>query len=159
MCASTALSIMGASHFLWLCGCGVTSPSFEEVRPADVFEAASDGEQGVGARFRLAASRRFESVAKDVLPDAFRNAGSDRQSVLPIEVALLSVRIGPAGANAGRDSLGSAAVRLRNGHRLSGPPVVPESSETAPGSTHAEPPQSRLQPSNTEPGRNAKTQN
>ena len=73
--------------------------------------------------------------------------------------ALHSVRVGLAGANAGRDGFGPVAVRLRNGHRLSGPPAVRESSETAPGSTHAEPPESRLQPSNTEPGRNAKTQN
>ena len=72
---------LGASHFLWLCGCGATSPSFEEVGPADVFEAASYGEQGVGARFRPAASRRFESVAEDVLAGAFHDAGSDRQSM------------------------------------------------------------------------------
>ena len=94
-----------------------------------------------------------------MLAGAFRDAGSDRQSMLPIEVALRSVRVGLAGANAGRDSFGPAAVRLRIGRRLSGPPAVRKSSETALGSTHAEPPQSRLQPSNTEPGRNAKTQN
>ena len=123
---------LGASHFLWLCGCGATSSSFEEVGPTDVFEAASYGEQGVGARFQPAASRRFESVAEDVLACAFHDAGSDRQSMLPIEIALHSVRVGLAGANAGRDSFGPAAVRLRNGHRLSGPPAVRESSETAP---------------------------
>ena len=109
--------------------------------------------------FRPAASRLFESVAEDMLAGTFHDAGSNLQSMLPIEVALHSVRVGLAGANAGRDSFGPVAVRLRNGRRLSGPPVVRESSETAPGSTHAEPPQSRLQPSNTEPGRNAKTQN
>ena len=137
----------------------MTSPSFEEVGPADVFEAASYGERGVGARFRPAASRRFESVAEDVLAGAFHDAGSSRQSMLPVEVALHSVRVGLAVANAGRNSFGPVAMRLRNGHRLSGPPAVRESSETALGSTHAEPPQSRLQPSNTESGRNAKTQN
>ena len=52
--------------------------------------------------------------------------------MLPVEVALHSVRVGLAGANAGRDSFGPVAVRLRNGHRLSGPPAVRESSETAP---------------------------
>ena len=46
----------GASHFLWLSGCGATSPPFEEVKPTPVFEAAFDGEQGVGFGFRLAAS-------------------------------------------------------------------------------------------------------
>ena len=150
---------LGASQFLWLCGCGATGPSFEEVGRADVFETASYGEQGVGARFRPAASRRFESVAEDVLAGAFRDAGSDRQSMLPIEVALHSGRVGLTGANAGRDSFGPVAVRLRNGDHFSGLPAGRESSETAPGPNHAEPPQSRLQPSNTEPGRNAKTQN
>ena len=51
-----ALSLKGASHFLWLCGCSATSPPFEEVRPTPAFEAALDGEQGVGFGFRLAAS-------------------------------------------------------------------------------------------------------
>ena len=115
----------GASHFLWLCGCGATSSSFEEVGPADVFEAASYGEQGVGARFRPAASRRFESVAEDVLAGTFHDAGSNRQSMLPIEVALHSVRVGLVGANAGRDNFGLAAVRLQNGDHMSGPPRPP----------------------------------
>ena len=150
---------MGASHFLWLWGCGATNSSFEEVGPADVFEAASYGEQGVGARFRQAASRLFESVAEDVLACTFYNAGSNRQLMLPTEAALHLVRVGLAGANAGRDSFGPAAVRLQNGDHMNGPPAVRRSSETAPGSTHAEPPQSRLQPSNTEPEQNAKTQN
>ena len=69
--------------------------------------------------------------------------------MLPIEVGLHSVRVGLAGANAGRDSFEPVAVRLQNGHRLSGPPAVRESSETATGSTHAEPCRPRLQPSET----------
>ena len=145
----------GASHFLWLCGCGETSPSFEEVEPADVFKTASYGEQGVGARFRPAASRLFESVAEDALVGTFHDAGSNRQSMLPIEVALHSVRVGLAGANADRDSFGPAPEWPSLGRAA----CRSQSSETAHGLTHAEPPQSRLQPSNTEPGRNAKTQN
>ena len=43
----------------------------EELEPTYVFEAVSDGEQGIGARFRPAAPRLFESVADDVLADAF----------------------------------------------------------------------------------------
>ncbi len=53
---------MGAVHFLWLGGCGAASPPIEEVGPTHVFEAASDGGHGVGARFRPAASRLFEPV-------------------------------------------------------------------------------------------------
>ena len=38
---------MGASHFLWLCGCGATShPPFEEVGPAHVFEASANLAEG-----------------------------------------------------------------------------------------------------------------
>ena len=47
----------GASQFLWLRGCGATSPPLEEVGPPHVFEAASYGEQGVGTRH----SRVFRS--------------------------------------------------------------------------------------------------
>ena len=45
-----------------------------------VFEAASDGEQGVAARYRSAAPRPFESAADNVLAGAFQAAGADRQS-------------------------------------------------------------------------------
>ena len=89
----------GASQFLWLRGCGATSPPFEEVGPPHVFEAASDGEQGVGARFRPAASRLFESAADDVLAGAFHDAGADRQSARPIEIVPHSVRVGFAVAD------------------------------------------------------------
>ena len=81
-------------------------PFIRAFGPAYVFEAASYGKQGVGARFRPAASRLFESVAEDVLAGTFHDAGSDRQSMLPIEAALHSVRVGLACANAGRDGFG-----------------------------------------------------
>ena len=68
----------GASHFLWLRGCGATNFPFEEVGPSHVFEATSDGEQCVGADFRPAAPRLFESAADDALAGVFRHAGSDR---------------------------------------------------------------------------------
>ena len=113
----------GVSHFLWLCGCGAISPPFEEVGPAHVFEAAPYGEQGVGARFRSAASRLFESVADDLLAGAFHDAESDRQSARPIEVALHSVRVGFVGADAGRNGFGPAAVRMQNGDQLLPDPV------------------------------------
>ena len=41
-------------------GCGAGSPPAEEVEPAVDFEAAFDGEQGVGAGVRPAASRLTE---------------------------------------------------------------------------------------------------
>ena len=71
---------MDAVHIFWSSGCDAASPPFEEVGPAHVFEAAFDGEQGVGARFRPAASRPFESAADDLLAGAFHDAGTDRQS-------------------------------------------------------------------------------
>ena len=94
-------------------GYGATSPPLEEVGPPHVFEAASDGEQGVGARFRPAASRLFESVADDVLAGAFHDAGTDRQSARPIEIATHSVRVGLAVADEGRDGFGPVAVPER----------------------------------------------
>ena len=45
-------------------------PPIDDFGPAAVFEAASGGEQGVGARFRPAASRLLEPVPDDVLADA-----------------------------------------------------------------------------------------
>ena len=102
---STHLRFLGASHFLWLRGCGATSFPLEEVGPAHVFEAASYGEQGVGADFRPMASRLFESVADDLLAGAFHDAGSDRQSAHPIEV-VHSVGVGLVVADAGRYGFG-----------------------------------------------------
>ena len=119
-----ALIFLGASQFLWLRGCSSTSPPLEEVGPQHVFETASDGEQGVGARFRLAAFRLFESVADDVLAGAFDDAGPDRQSARPIEVVLHSVRVGLVVADAGRDGFGPVAVRLQSGDNLSDLPGV-----------------------------------
>ena len=125
-CSGYPASDVGASHFLWLRGCGATSPPLEEVGPPHVFEAASYGEQGVGARFRPAASRLFESVADDVLAGAFHDAGSDRQSARPIEIALHSIRVGLVVADAGRDGFGPAAAFSRAWNRsrmkvMSGP--------------------------------------
>ena len=96
----------GASHFLWLGGCSAASPPIEEVGPAAVFEAASDGGYGVGSRFRPTASRLFESVPDDALAGAFHDAGSDRQAALPAGIAAHSVPVGPVGADAGRDGFG-----------------------------------------------------
>ena len=127
--------IPGASHFLWLCGCGATSSPFKEVWPTHVCEAASDGEQGVGAHFRPAASRLIESVADDVLAGTFHDVGSDRQSVRPIEVATHSVRGGLAIADAGRDGFGPAAARLQNSDHLSDLPGL----QLLPNPVHAEP--------------------
>ena len=45
----------GAFLFFWSEGCGAASPPIEEVGPSVVFDAAFDGEQGVGACFRPAA--------------------------------------------------------------------------------------------------------
>ena len=64
------------------------------------------------------ASRLFESVADDLLAGAFHDAGSDRQSAHPIEVATHSVGVGFVGADAGRYGFGPAAVRLQNGGGL-----------------------------------------
>ena len=69
---------VGVSHFPWLHGGGATSFSFEEVGPSHVFEATFDGEQCIGADFRPAASRLFESAADDALAGVFHRAGSDR---------------------------------------------------------------------------------
>ena len=102
----------GASHF-WLCGCGAASPPIKEVGPAPVFEAAFDGEHGVGSRFRPVAPRSFEPAPDDALAGAFHEAGSDRQAALPVEVAAHSVPVGLAVADAGRDGF-KPTVRLRS---------------------------------------------
>ena len=41
---------MGVVHIFGSSGCNAASPPIEEVGPAPVFEAAFDGERGVGAR-------------------------------------------------------------------------------------------------------------
>ena len=85
----------------------------EEVGPAHVFEAASDGEHGVGARFRPAASRLLDPVPDDAIAGTFHEAGSDRQAALPAEVAAHPVPVRPIGADAGR----AATNRSRHGFR------------------------------------------
>ena len=90
--------------------------------PAHVFDAAFDGEQGVGARFRPAASRPFESAADDLLAGTFHDAGTDRQSALAVEVVAHSVRVGLAVADEGRDGFGPVAARLQSGNDLGDPP-------------------------------------
>ena len=105
---------MGAVHIFWSIGCNAASLPFEEVGPARVFEAAFDGEQGVGARFRPAASRPFESAADDLLAGAFHGAGTDRQSALAVEVATHSVRVDLAVADEGRAGLRQGRRRERN---------------------------------------------
>ena len=61
----------GASHFLGLGGGSMTGPPIEEVGPAHVFKAATDGEHGVGARLRPTAPRQFESVPDDAIEGVF----------------------------------------------------------------------------------------
>ena len=70
---------LGAVHFLWLGACRAASPPFEGVGPAHVFEALSDGGQGVGSCLRPVAPGSFEPVPDDAIAGAFRDAGSDRQ--------------------------------------------------------------------------------
>ena len=51
---------MSASHVLWSCGCGATSPPFEEVGPTVVLQGAFDGKQAVGLSLRPAAPARLK---------------------------------------------------------------------------------------------------
>ena len=111
-------------HFPWSCGCDANSPPFEEVGPARVFEAASDGEQSVGSRFRPVAPRAFEPVPDDALAGAFHEAGSDRQAALPVEVVAHSVPVGLEVADAGRDVFGPVAAWLQGGDVPVDPPGV-----------------------------------
>ena len=60
-----------------------------------VFDAAFDGEQCIGARFRPA-------VPDDLLACAFHVSGSDRQSALPVDEATYSLRVCHELLNAGR---------------------------------------------------------
>ena len=56
-------------------GCNAASPPFEEVSPVPVFEAAFDGEQGVGTRLRPAVSGWRNSVSRALsamMPSAAR---------------------------------------------------------------------------------------
>ena len=82
------------SSIFWSGGCSAASPPVKEVESAFVFEATSDVEQGVGTRFRPAASCLYKSVSDDVVADTFHDAGSDQQSAFPVEVATHSARIG-----------------------------------------------------------------
>ena len=61
----------GASQVFWSGSRGAAIPPIDDFGPAVVFEAAFDGEQGVGARFRPAAPRLFEPVSDDALAGAF----------------------------------------------------------------------------------------
>ena len=93
----------------FLLGGGTTSPLIDEVGQAQVFEAASDSEQGVGTRFRPAASRLFEPaqpVPNFVLTGALDNARVNRQSTLPAKVVAHLVCVDLAAADVGRDGFG-----------------------------------------------------
>ena len=113
----------GVVHIFGSSGCNAAGSPFEEVGPAPVFEAAFDGEQGIGARLRLAPSGPLESAADDLLAGAFHDAGSDRQSEFPAAVAAHSVRVGLVGADAGGDGFGPVAVRLQSGDDTSDRPA------------------------------------
>ena len=105
----------------WLCGCGAASPPIEEVGPAPVFEAAFDGEHGVGSRFRPVAPGSFEPASDDALAGAFHEAGSDRQAAPPVEVVAHSVPVGLIVADADLDGF-KLAVRLQVGDGQGDPP-------------------------------------
>ena len=53
-------------------GCNLASSPIEEVGRAPVFEAAFDGEQGVGSGLRPVASGPLESAAGDLLAGTFQ---------------------------------------------------------------------------------------
>ena len=96
----------------------MTGPPIEEVGPAPVFKAASDGEHGVGARLRPTAHRQFEPVPDDSIAGDFHAAGSDRQIELPAEAAAHPVPVGLVVADAGRGGLEpTAAVTIATPER------------------------------------------
>ena len=103
----------GVFHLRWSDGCGAASPPVEEVGPSVVFDAAFDGEQGVGARFRPAAPRPLEPAPDDLLAGAFHDAGSDRQAALPAKVVAHPASVGLEVVDAGRDGFVPVAVRLQ----------------------------------------------
>ena len=72
----------GAAQIFWSGGCGAAGLPTEEADPAVVVDAAFDGEQGVGAYLRPAASRPLELAPDDPLAGAFHDAGPDRQAKL-----------------------------------------------------------------------------
>ena len=49
---SMVVEFLGCVHTFGSGGCNAVNTPFEEVGPAPVFEAAFDGEEGVGARLR-----------------------------------------------------------------------------------------------------------
>ena len=106
----------------WLCGFGAAIPPCEEAGPAHVFEAASDGEQAVGTRFRPVAHRSFEPVPDDLLAGAVHAAGSDRQAARPVEVVAHSIPVGLIVADACLDVIGPVAMRLQVGDDVIYPP-------------------------------------
>ena len=57
------------------------------------------------------ASGPLESAADELIVGAFRDAGSDRQSELPLEVVAHSVRVGLVVVAAGGDGFGPVVVR------------------------------------------------
>ena len=109
-------------YIFGLSGCNAASSPFEEVRPAPVFEAAFDGERGVGSGLRPVAPGPLEAAGDDSLAGAFHDAGSDRQFELPVEIVAHSVRVGFVGTDAGGDGFGPVAVQLQSGEDLGDPP-------------------------------------
>ena len=67
----------GVVHIFGSSGCNAASPPIEEVGPTPVFEAAFDGEQGLGARLRPAASR-WRNSASCALPAMMPGARRSR---------------------------------------------------------------------------------
>ena len=66
----------------------------------------------------------FQPVPDDAIAGAFHDAGSDRQSARPAEVAAHSVPVGLAGADAVRDGFGPVAMRLQGGDGPVDPPGI-----------------------------------
>ena len=102
---SALLQCLSAFHDFWSGNSGATCPPIEKVGPTDAFEAAFNGEQSVGIRFRSTALRQFESAADNLFACAFHDAGSDRRSAFDLEVVVHSVRVDLVIVNADRDGL------------------------------------------------------
>ena len=84
----------------------------------------SSGPSRCSIRRRAGRWHPLEPAPDDLLTGAFHDAGSDRQSALPKEIAPHSISVGFEAADAGRNGLVTAAVRLRVSDGEIDPPAV-----------------------------------
>ena len=117
-------SSKGASHIFWLGGYRAANPSIVDFGPAVVFEAAFNGEQGVGIDFRPTAPCSFQSKENGMHPSSkeqLTHASKRGHFCAPIHIRSVAARANESGFRLRTSRM--AVRRFLVGRGISSPPT------------------------------------